>query len=490
MQVYFVKRLVLILCILALTAMTTRAQGEGRPNYRELAKDYASAMVDRDYGQIDDIFPTMIDRETMSLHDNPREAWPIRREETGVRNIDRAFNAANPRHDQALHELLYLLTEDTGNAKWARAADASYSWFLEHTQHPKTGLLAMGDHLGWRLDTNEPVRHPNSEWADLKHEFHEDMPWPKLFELNPEAAARYAEGIWQHHVYDREKGLHAHQTRWDTGEPDKGYVFPRMPGHMTLAFAWAHKYADGQKERDKWVRRINFIADTHNARRHPETDAAHRLHPKRGNFYPPFNDLKGVLDAHRALQLELPEETREKIRDWTRRSDRTILKLDHDPVGRGWRKRVEPDNFELEENRPAVEKGLWCSRYARKTAMASIALRMYRRYRQNGDDRYLTPVLETAQRYVATRPVCEQYPIRPSSVSQAINLMLAAHRETGKDVYLRQADLFGRRAVEMFLDETSPLPKVFSRGFSHYEAKTGGPALMKTLYLLGKRLAK
>ena len=424
----------------------------------------------------------------MSLADNPQKRWPIRRGETGIRNIDRNFNAANPLRHRALHKLLYRMSERRNEPKWQRASDQAFAWFLEHAQNEKTGLLAWGEHIAWKLKEDRPVRHPDSDWADLKHEIWHDLPWGRLFRLNRQAAMRYAEGMWQYHVYDKNNGIHAHQTRWDKYAPDKGYVFPRMSGHLVLAFAWAHKYADDTKARQKWVERINLIADAHDARRDPTTGAYRRRHPKRDNFYPVFNDLQGVLDAHRALQLDLPKATEKKLKTWTRKSDQTFIAVGHAPRYIGWRRRVDAGDLSLRDNLNNANRTLWCSRYGKASPEAHSALRTYLRYQQTGDKRFLIPVLETAKLYLGTDPNCNEYPLWPGTLASVIDLMLVAHEETGQAHYLEEANRFGQRAVALFLDDTSPLPKVLSRQFSHYEAISGGPDLMLALHRLGARL--
>ena len=65
-------------------------------------------------------------------------------------------------------------------------------------------------------------------------------------------------------------------------------------------------------------------------------------------------------------------------------------------------------------------------------------------------------------------------------MAEAVFLMLAAHRLTGQDYYLKSAEYFGQRAVEIFLDDSSPLPKASSK-HTHYETITGGDDLMMAL---------
>jgi hypothetical protein len=45
-------------------------------------------------------------------------------------------------------------------------------------------------------------------------------------------------------------------------------------------------------------------------------------------------------------------------------------------------------------------------------------------------------------------------------MAHVIELMMAAYDLTGNAAYLHRADHFGRLAVDLFLDEASPLPKI------------------------------
>ena len=462
-------------------------------DYAALAKAYADAMLaegrDRYGGVHAPVFATMLDRQTMRLLDDPERTVPFTREEVGVRAIDRSWNAANPDNDAGLHELLYRLSEDTGDAHYAQAADHSLGWFLENTQHGETGLLAWGEHTAWRLDEERPTRHPDNAWSDLKHEFHAGwMVWPELFRLDAERATRYADGMWRCHVYDEEAGLHAHQVRYDTCAPDEGFVFPRVAGTLAYVGALAYAHAGDEATRDRLLRRIDRLAQTENARRNARSGALYRLHPHEGNEYAVGSDLEGVLEVERALEAApgLPDSTRARLVAWQRQSDATLLEVlanRSDTLGYAHR----TDQATLQ---PTLHIGgnLWCSRYGVVFPLASAARKVAARYRQTGHAGYRAYVLWAADRYAGAEPACEAYPLWPGALADAIGLLLDAHALTADVRYLQEADRLGRRAVDLFLDDTSPLPKVFSRGFDHYEALSGGADLMLAFYELGQAL--
>ena len=61
--------------------------------------------------------------------------------------------------------------------------------------------------------------------------------------------------------------------------------------------------------------------------------------------------------------------------------------------------------------------------------------------------------------------------------------MLNAYELTGEKQYLERADYYAQRALQLFFDHSSPLPKATSK-HDHYEAVTGGDTLMMALLKL------
>ena len=109
-----------------------------------------------------------------------------------------------------------------------------------------------------------------------------------------------------------------------------------------------------------------------------------------------------------------------------------------------------------------------------------------KRYLQNGNDLFKDLGLGIADLYLGSRPVCDDYYLRPTALSAAIDLQIHAYELTENKQYLDQALAFGEMAKDMFMDESSPLPKVFAEKFDHYEAISGGADLMLSFYNLAK----
>jgi hypothetical protein len=74
-------------------------------------------------------------------------------------------------------------------------------------------------------------------------------------------------------------------------------------------------------------------------------------------------------------------------------------------------------------------------------------------------------------------------PHKPQALAAAIDLLLSAWRMSGEKRHLDRAGHFGRAAMAMFLGDGLPLPRASQR-HDHYEALTGGPELMLSLFRL------
>jgi Periplasmic pectate lyase len=201
----------------AATPVPTRVAtpSPARADYLGIARRYADTMFahgrDIDGPARSPLFSTTLDRRTLGLL---RSAPPLE----GVRPEDRAVNAANPMHDQNLYQVLYALSEITGDRRYATAADEALRWFFTHTQSRATGLFAWGEHLGWDLrgerrivvtgSTSErEAEHLEGLYEHGTHEFYRPwVLWDRGFALAPEAAGRFARGVWKSHVGDHETG--------------------------------------------------------------------------------------------------------------------------------------------------------------------------------------------------------------------------------------------------------------------------------------------
>jgi uncharacterized protein YyaL (SSP411 family) len=100
------------------------------------------------------------------------------------------------------------------------------------------------------------------------------------------------------------------------------------------------------------------------------------------------------------------------------------------------------------------------------------------RYEQRRDPAFRELLIDIADRYRNSRPD-EDMDAWPQSFAHVISAQMAAHRLTGRDDYLREAQRFAGLAVETFWQDQA-LPRA-SKQTGHYEAITGGDSLALAL---------
>lgn len=140
------------------------ASAESSANYRDVVVRFADAMIERSRVALPHpdlpLFPIVRTRDTFEV---PK---------TDVRNLMTArvpqeFKyTANPHHDQNIYQILYALTEITGEKKYADEADRVLKYFLKNCQEPRFGFYTWGEHLGWDLFRNAPGGFPSGHAAD------------------------------------------------------------------------------------------------------------------------------------------------------------------------------------------------------------------------------------------------------------------------------------------------------------------------------------
>jgi len=127
-----------------------------------VVKAYADTMIDRGrdvYGPVHSpLFATTLDRTTHRIFAAEPPAI------ADIRSQDRPWQGGNPMHDQNLYQILYALSELTGETRYATEADRTLRWFLGNCQSAETGLLAWGEHCHWGFVAEQAL-------API-HEFH------------------------------------------------------------------------------------------------------------------------------------------------------------------------------------------------------------------------------------------------------------------------------------------------------------------------------
>ncbi len=498
-------------------------------DFGSIARAYAQAMIERGrdtYGpKHTPLFAAQLTRADYNVPKDPHQVFtPM--DEFGLRYDDRAWGSANAHHHTHLYTLLYELTADTGETKYAQAADAAIKYTFEHLRSERTDLIAWGEEMSWMLH-HEAARLPGDEIMDGQYagrpydnDLHEPLSrwspwlWDRAFKTAPDGARAFALGLWNHQIADQNTGAfsrHAHYTRH---APGRGPSFPRVGAWMMLAWAKAYEHVDDSELDATMIRAIQTLADNYNRRRDPKTDALPAgANPRYDNVFWLTNNLMMALDIGLILDevQTLPGSTRKKLGELASRTDAVILtRLDHNLDGRlnarhpsftrGFHHRAHTDameNGKLKFGDPRHPLGKratftsdWGGGYG-APATSGVAMMMLDRAQQLGQTEHARAYRELAMTaaafYLDTEPDRSKV-LLPSGLAGVIEFMLAAHRHSGDQRYLDRAVVFAEQAVAMFFDDASALPKVTSR-HAFYEALSGGPRLALALYHLDRALA-
>jgi len=441
---------------------TTRASGD----YTAIARAYADYMIahGRDvYGKKHTpLFVTGMDRKTGGkisppfAHVKRKPFMPGWERDRELRGSDRNYGNADPLDQLTLLKLMHRLTELTGDKRYATEADRTASWWMANAQSP-IGLYPWGSHTSWNVD---------KEGGGGIFEFNHVWPY---WDLNQEALQKYAMGLWDHYIRDKKTGdfnRHAHSHRHG---PAAGMGFP-WPGSAMIA-TWVQAYlAEPDPE---YVRAIETVLKRWESLRDENGHLAPCSNYKEWAWY-----LGYVIAANRlddwAGRIEAKEPAlARKMRDYGRKCDAAYLKLADNLLDI---KRVGPVKSYLRATggynpeRLDIIGGPWQDR----KDYAGFALMLHERMKHNDSPdlrkRYRKAVLDTAEIYLSVNPEV-QWSVWGENVANAMQVMLSAHELTGNPAYLHRADHFARLAVDLFLDDASPLPKLTSQD-DYYEIES------------------
>jgi rhamnogalacturonyl hydrolase YesR len=471
-----VRRAIAVLCLLFHGAVSV---AEDAPDYLGLVRAYADALLEqgRDrYGEIESpLFAAALDRQTMALLEGetlegvlamPFDAW-------GIRAHDRTLYGANPMHDAHLYQVLYVLSEISGDPKYTKAADDALRWFFTHCQSAATGLFAWGEHIGWDFRTEARI----DKQGGNTHEFFRPwVLWERSLALAPEPVLAFARGVWEHQIGDHATGNFSRHARYDAHGPGVDSEYPRHGGFYIAT--WAHAYEHSQDE--VFLRAIETVLNYFDGRRHPLTDTLPSESAERSRntlAWPPSN-VSLAVDLHEGAG-RVPEPLAAAMRASARRSDDVFLELPHE-LNEGGRGFVTLADVTTLGKDKVSYSSMWATGYGDSTD-AQLANLLALRYRQTGRMGYRHLILASADRYRHSEPDRSIH-LYPGTFGDVILLELAAYELTGDPRYRAAARRFAADAAELFLSD-GPLPRASSQ-VDHYEAITRGDTLMMALLTL------
>ena len=289
-------------------------------DYVEIAKSYADYMIGhgRDvYGpKHTPLFVTGIDRHTGAkisppfAHVKRKPFMPGWERDRELRGSDRNYGQADPLDQLTLLKLMHRLSEVTGEKRYAEEADKTAAWWMANAQSP-IGLYPWGSHTSWNVD---------KEGGGGTFEFNHVWPY---WELNPEALQKYATGLWDHYIRDKETGdfnRHAHSHKHG---PGSGMEFP-WPGSAMIA-TWVEAYL--AKPNPEHVRAISTVLKRWESLRDQNGHLAPCSSYGEWAWYLGYmiaaNRLDDCADRIAAKEPELAQ----RMRDYGLRNDAAYLKL-------------------------------------------------------------------------------------------------------------------------------------------------------------------
>ena len=435
-------------------------------DYVTIARAYADYMIDhgRDtYGpKHSPLFVTGIDRKTGKrisppfAHVKRKPFMPGWERDRELRGSDRNYGNADPLDQLTLLRIMHRLSRITGEKLYAEEADKTAAWWMANTQ-TKIGLYPWGSHTYWNLD-----KDGGGGIFEFNHV------WP-YWNLNPSALQKYAMGLWDHYVADKKTGNFNRHANSNGHGPSGGMEFP-WPGSAMIA-TWVQAYQD--KPDPEYLRAIDTILNRWESLRDGNGHLAPCSSYPQWAWYVGYSLAANRLDDYAKLINAKDPKLADKMRAYGQKCDAAYLSVADDmldikgfgPVSSYLRAtgKFNPDRLDM-------IGGPWQDR----KDYAGFALMMYERMKRNDSpelqNRFRKAVLDSAEVYMSVNPEV-QWSVWGDNTANAIRLMLAAHELTENTAYLHRADHFARLAVDMFLDDTSPLPKFTSQD-NFYEVES------------------
>jgi outer membrane protein assembly factor BamB len=145
--------------------------------------------------------------------------------------------------------LLYALSRESGDARFANAAEDYMRYFLKHCVSRTTGLFAWGEHIAYNI--------VDDEIHGQRHELQHPSPlWDELWRLDPDAVQNEIEGVYKYHITDRRTMAYDRHANFWNGLPERdqatilGYIATYID-----SFAFLNQRTHNQKYND-WARKL------------------------------------------------------------------------------------------------------------------------------------------------------------------------------------------------------------------------------------------
>lgn len=237
--------------------------------YRDYVRTCLDTLIEHgrdDYGEIQSpLFMAVLDADTRRSPRSPLSLDSLVRLEGRIHR--RGERGSNLWYDQTLLRALKRTSQLTGDEKYQTAAEDYVRYFLSHCrkqvdgeQTYLNGMPAWGTHVYWDCFADRPGGDGDGNGPHEILVFVAD--WQAMHALAPEQVERIVEGIWIHHVVDKQSGLH---NRHD--DQRQGCDFAFSGSSFLHAFASLYR-ATGNPE---YLQRARTVADWHWSHRNEQT---------------------------------------------------------------------------------------------------------------------------------------------------------------------------------------------------------------------------
>lgn len=404
-----------------------------------------------------------------------------------TRASDRAIGGSNLYHDVATLRAFRVLSQLSGDSRYAQAGDAYLADALRYTTSPVNGLLGWGEHLFYdlyqdqvRVDSVYGAKKP----SHLHHEFLVDTPpWPQLWAQDSAKTAAAIRGLRYHFndpdTQDFRFNRHAYWDNTDYQPAAESQPWIKHSGQYALSYAFLYHQTHNPEAR----RRAEGICLLYWNHRTPETDLTlfcigdKRVHARQFNLAGTTQLAYYLLKASDWLpEAGFREKAVTLVKDaqkfsWDEKQDFYLAGLmpDGQPLPKG--------------NEPL---GAWVAGYGTSNLFEVGRLAAY--FARTLDDPDFLTMAERCARVARREAVPDT--LVADNVGDAIHLNADLYDLTGKAAYRQAAEEYGQLALR-HLWRNGWLVRI--TGDPYYEAKLGEGSValgLLRLYLYGQPAAR